>query len=147
MGYTMDGSIIGIVGSEEIKFTTSGREIAIQKIIELLSMPGIEAVVSGGCHLGGIDLWAAAIGKELGIYVIEFLPMKRTWNGGYKERNIKIAETSDIVHCITVNKLPDNYTGMRFEGCYHCHSKDHVKSGGCWTMKRAKLGQLHIIEN
>ena len=138
--------IVGIVGSEKIKFTALGEERAKATITEILSNPQVTEVVSGKCHLGGIDIWAAEIGKELGKIVTEFPPRRLSWEF-YKARNLNIAERSDIVHCITVDKLPDNYNGMRFDFCYHCKSKDHVKSGGCWTMKHAKIGKLHVIQN
>lgn len=131
---------IGIVGSEAIKFT-SKTEAKAKKIIRSLLSPG-DVVVSGGCHLGGIDIWAAEIGRELGLKVVEFLPATRAWNGGYRERNLQIAVSSEKVICITVKELPPNYKGMRFKLCYHCGTTDHVKSGGCWTVKAAiKMGR------
>lgn len=127
---------IGIVGSEASKFTEITRNGAWQHI-ELLLDEATE-VVSGGCHLGGIDAWAAEIGKDLGLKVTEFLPKSLRWSGGYKERNMLIAENSDEVWCITLKELPPGYAGMRFNICYHCGTADHVKSGGCWTVKYAK---------
>ena len=149
--------IVGIVGSEEAKFTTLGRDRANSIIVELLSAPGITEVVSGKCHLGGIDIWAAQIGELLGLKVTEFAPKTHSWEGGYRPRNIQIAQHSDIVHCITVDSLPEGFKGMRFPYCYHCAAgdqllgQDHVKSGGCWTMHKAvdlgKEGHLHIVRN
>jgi len=70
---------------------------------------------------------------------------------GYKLRNEQIAYDCDILHCLAVDRLPPTYTGMRFTECYHCESNDHVKGGGCWTMKIAKrMGRatrLWIIPN
>src|SRR5882672_2202207 len=129
--------IVGIVGSEAAKFTYEGGIAARNIIRGLLSEPDVTEVVSGGCHLGGIDQWAAEIGKEHGLIVTEFLPASRNWEGGYKPRNLQIASKSDITHCITVDKLPPSFHGMTFALCYHCGVKDHVKSGGCWTMKQA----------
>lgn len=35
---------------------------------------------------------------------------------------------------------------MRFHGCYHCEEPNHVKSGGCWTVKYAKkLGKVGSV--
>jgi len=89
--------------------------------------------------------------KNLGLNVTEFPPKVLSWEQGYKVRNLQIANRSDVVYCITVNKLPEEYTGMRFPLCYHCGTKDHVKSGGCWTMKEAiklgKGGELRVINN
>jgi hypothetical protein len=142
--------IVGIVGSESIKFTAKGRADAEQMIVEILCEPSVTEVVSGKCHLGGIDIWAAEIGQALGLTVTEFPPEVQSW-WAYKKRNLRIAEHSDIVHCITVDRLPESYTGMRFNLCYHCGTNGHVKSGGCWTMKQAikigKIGKLHVIEN
>lgn len=147
---------IGIVGSEEAKFTHQGRQDARNLIRQILMMPGVTEVVSGACHLGGIDIWAAEIGHELGLIVTEYAPEILQWSSkdgkiGYEGRNLKIADTSDVVHCITVSTLPEEYTGMRFKLCYHCKTDSHVKSGGCWTMiqarKRGKEGVLHVIKN
>jgi hypothetical protein len=133
---------IGIVGSEAIKFTARTRAIARDHIRAILSAPGVTEVVSGACHLGGIDIWAAEIGRELGLKVTEFPPKKQSWSYGYRPRNILIAKNSDAVYCITVDKLPETYDGMRFDWCYHCKTRDHVKSGGCWTAKYAqKMGK------
>jgi hypothetical protein len=140
---------VGIVGSEGAKFTPETEKTARDVIVDLLMRDGVTEVVSGACHLGGIDVWAAEIGRMLGLRVTEFPPKTKSWNDGYKPRNILIAENSDEVHCITLRALPASYTGMRFTHCYHCDSTDHVKSGGCWTMLRArrlgKIGELHVV--
>lgn len=139
---------LGIVGSEAAKFTPETEARARVLIRNLLTIPGVTSVVSGACHLGGIDAWAAEIGRELGLYVVEYAPARLSWTH-YKARNIRIAEQSDEVHCITLAKLPEDYAGMRFKLCYHCGVSTHVKSGGCWTMLRAramgKAGVLHVI--
>jgi hypothetical protein len=137
---------IGIVGHEGAKFTDEGRKNAFGCIYTLLTSSPDPVLVSGGCHLGGIDIWAEALADELGIPKRIFLPKKLTWEGGYKERNLLIAETSDVVHCLVVRRLPDDYTGMRFNSCYHCKSSDHIKSGGCWTARKAKKAEWHVIE-
>lgn len=141
--------IIGIVGSEAAKFTLETRAEARRIIAELLRPEEITTVVSGGCHLGGIDTWAAEIGRTLGLEVIEHLPKQRSWSGGYADRNLKIARDSDKVVCITVKELPPDYKGMRFKLCYHCNTDTHVKSGGCWTVKKAremgKIGEVIVI--
>jgi hypothetical protein len=137
-------TIVGIVGSEELKFTPIGKMRAIATIVDLLAQPGVTEIVSGDCHLGGIDQWAAEKGRELGLIVTEFPPLVKSWTDGYKPRNLQIANRSDVVHCITVDQLPPNFPGMQFLMCYHCFTRDHVKSGGCWTMKE---GLLHVIKN
>lgn len=139
---------IGIVGSEGAKFTPAMEARAKAAIWDLLYPD--HQVVSGGCHLGGIDVWAEEIGIKMGIDPIIFRPARLQWEGGYKQRNLLIAKESDKVVCITVRSLPEGYKGMRFSSCYHCGTNDHVKSGGCWTMKQARLmgkpTQLIIIE-
>jgi hypothetical protein len=140
---------LGIVGHEGAKFTDYTRELAWLAINKACHSPETVAeVISGGCHLGGIDIWAVEYAKAAGIPYREFLPQKLQWNGGYKERNIQIAEASDKVVCIVVKKLPEGYSGMRFTSCYHCKTDSHVKSGGCWTARYAgKLGKpFEIIE-
>jgi len=139
----------GIVGSEAAKFTPQGEQRARAAIRQLLQ-PGDE-VISGGCHLGGIDIWAAEIGRALGLSVTEFLPTYHTWPY-YKERNIQIATACETCVCITVRQLPSTYSDLTFDRCYHCQTDAHVKSGGCWTMKWAQrvLGrqtQLIVIDN
>jgi hypothetical protein len=130
--------VIGIVGSESIKFTPE-TEAAAKKIIrDLLTRPGVTGVSSGACHLGGIDAWAEEIGKELGLDLFIYPPKTQSWETGYKPRNLQIVKASDEVYCITVKELPLNYKGMRFDYCYHCKTRDHVKSGGCWTAKQAQ---------
>jgi len=135
---------IGIVGHAANKFTPDTEAIARKIICSILS-PG-DTLISGGCHLGGIDIWAEEIADELGLEKEIYLPVIHKWEGGYKQRNLKIVETSDIVHCIVVAEYPASYVGMRFNYCYHCKTSDHIKSGGCWTAKRAKEGMWHIVE-
>jgi hypothetical protein len=51
------------------------------------------------------------------------------------------------VACINVIALPDSYRGRRFDGCYHCLTRNppHIKSGGCWTAWRAKSREWRLI--
>jgi hypothetical protein len=128
---------IGIVGSEGAKFTPETEALARQLIRQYLS-PG-DTVVSGQCHLGGIDIWAVEEAKALGLAYTEHPPPFHSWANGYKVRNIQIARDSELVICITVKALPPGYTAQGFEHyCYHCQTDQHVKSGGCWTVKYAK---------
>ena len=136
---------IGIVGSEAAKFTIDN-QIAAKLTIRNLIV-GYSKVVSGGCHLGGIDIWAIEEAKLAGKYTEEYLPKTRNWEG-YKARNILIAMNSDVVICITVEKLPPGYKERGFEKfCYHCKTDEHIKSAGCWTVKFARgIGKLaHTI--
>ena len=127
--------IIGIVGSEAIKFTEKTKAKAKELITSIVK--DFDGVSSGHCHLGGIDIWAEEIGKNLGKKLYIFKPAQLSWTG-YKDRNIQIALKSDAVYCITVKELPEFYTGMKFDSCYHCKTTEHIKSGGCWTVKYAK---------
>jgi hypothetical protein len=142
---------LGIVGSEEAKFTPHTRDRACAIIHALLRNLDVDLVVSGHSPLGGIDIWAIEVAEALGIETLEFPPKTHRWADGYKPRNLQIAEHSDMVVCITVKTLPASYTGMQFHGCYHCQTppEDHVKSGGCWTMKQAaragKAARLIVI--
>lgn len=138
---------IGIVGSEAAKFTPKTEAKAKALIRRLLA--NADVVVSGHCHLGGIDLWAEEIANEAGLETLIFPPAQLRWEGGYKQRNLQIAHHSDSVYCIAVRALPPNYTGMRFPYCYHCHTSEHVKSGGCWTVKEAikhgRAGKVYTV--
>jgi len=136
-------SKIGIVGHAKDKFT-SKTEAKARRIIQSLLSEG-DIVVSGGCHLGGIDIWAEEEADKLGLEKEIYLPATQKWEGGYKQRNLQIANESDIVHVIVVETYPQEYKGRRFEYCYHCDATDHIKSGGCWTGKRAKKAVWHVI--
>jgi hypothetical protein len=59
---------LGIVGHAADKFTRETEAQAkreITRVITDIYCPDV--VVSGGCHLGGIDVWAVKIGEGLGI--------------------------------------------------------------------------------
>lgn len=139
---------IGIVGCESAKFTPE-TEAKAREIIRGL-IKGQTRVISGKCHLGGIDIWAVEEALALGIPSTEFAPAVLNWEEGYKPRNLEIATHSQKVYCITLRTLPDSYKGMRFDYCYHCKTEDHVKSGGCWTVKQAirmkKYGEVIVID-
>lgn len=145
------GKTIGIVGVEQAKFTPETEAEARAIIYLLLSADDVDGVVSGGCHLGGVDLFAAEIGKELNLKVVEHLPANLAWSTGYAPRNLAIARDGSECHCITLRTLPPTYRGMTFKLCYHCGTADHVKSGGCWTVKQArkmgKPGYIHVIDS
>jgi len=146
---------IGIVGHEAAKFTPD-TEKAAKTIISHIVRDAIVAsatsgnvhdpvIVSGGCHLGGVDIWAEEYADHHGLTKIIHKPKTLSWSTGFMPRNIKIAEDSDIVHVIVVKSLPEGFRGMRFDECYHCHTKTHVKSGGCWTAKKAqRLGKYAV---
>src|SRR5437867_3468786 len=111
---------IGIVGHEAAKFTDQTRAAASEAITNIIVRERPITVVSGGCHLGGIDKWAVMQAEARGCQTLTYLPAHRRWEpDGYKARNICIAEKSDIIYNIVVRELPETYTGMRFRGCYH----------------------------
>jgi hypothetical protein len=124
---------IGIVGHEGAKFTPAGEAEAREFIRKLLTSSVSVKLVSGACHLGGIDIWAEEEADALGVPKEIYPPKRRSWYGGYRARNIQIAKASDEVHVIVVKTLAPSYSGMRFDSCYHCKKTSHVKSGGCWT--------------
>lgn len=138
---------IGIVGVEQAKLTRD-TEAEARRIIRRL-IDGADLVVSGECHLGGIDIIAHEEADEAGIPFLPCPPKTLRWSGGYKERNLKIARESDKVICIAVADYPPEYPYERFKSCYH-HTPprtDHCKSGGCWTVKEAaRMGkQTEVI--
>lgn len=137
---------VGIVGHESLKFTLAGEDEARAVIRSLLDRAGA-VLVSGGSPLGGIDIWAEQEADKLGLLKIIHKPSVLCWGapGGFKERNLRIAEDSDEVHCIVVDRVSDHYTGLVYNYCYHCNARDHIKSGGCWTAKKAKVGIWHVI--
>lgn len=136
-------SRIGLVGNGTDKFTELGQERAREAIRHALEPATV--MVSGHSPVGGIDIWSEEEAEKLGIDLELKVPEIHQWNPngyGYKARNQDIAESSDSLYVILADVYPTDYTGMRFEWCYHCKTKDeHVKSGGCWTGKYAqKLG-------
>jgi hypothetical protein len=148
--------ILGIVGSEGAKFTAVTETVTRLIIRELITrnLPGLTRVISGACHLGGIDTWAIEEATKLKIPTTEYPPRERNWSRGYRLRNIQIAQAATDVICITLRVLPPGWIGMQWKECYHCPTinNDHVKSGGCWTVKfaREKLGKpgsVIVIEN
>lgn len=141
---------LGIVGHEAAKFDEESEfdARAIIRGLIMLDNQDVTEVVSGACHLGGIDIWSVEEAKALGVPVVEYAPKSQTWTTGYKPRNTQIAERADKVVSIVVKKLPKGYKGMVFPICYHCKTDSHVKSGGCWTARLAgRLGKpFEIIE-
>ena len=137
---------LGIVGHEAAKFTPEKEQEAREFIRSFLNVRKPIEVISGKCHLGGIDIWAIEEAKALGIATLEFPPKVHSWETGYKPRNQLIALNSNLVLCVVVKELPPGYTGMRFAKCYHCNTTNHVKSGGCWTVKEAlRLGRDGLV--
>lgn len=144
---------LGVIGNARDKFCPDTEAQAKALIRKLLLERPDNVLVSGGCHLGGIDQWAEEMADELGVPKEIFKPTVLSWGapGGFKERNLKIAQTSDIVHVIVVKEYPPTYKDQRFPICYHCKAlrPTHCKSGGCYTgMQAQKLGkqaEWHIV--
>lgn len=135
---------VGIVGHEAAKFTAR-TEAQARAIIRYLLSPQDAVAVSGHCHLGGIDIYTEEEAAALGRQTLIFPPKTLRWADGYRPRNLQIAVASDIVHCLVVAEYPPDYNGMRFSHCYHCNTSDHIKSGGCWTARRARQFKVHVI--
>jgi hypothetical protein len=91
---------IGIVGAEGAKFTKLGETRANKLIFDILYASKAETgevpfVISGECHLGGIDIWARDIALNLKIGYKGYPPKLQRWEGGYKQRNLQIVANSD----------------------------------------------------
>lgn len=139
------GFVLGIVGHAADKFRTNTYRKALFCIGSLIGIYRPTLVVSGECHLGGIDKWARLGAEDLGVPFRGYPPETHEW-ASYKSRNLQISEASDLVVSIVVKELPPGYDGMRFDSCYHCNTKTHVKSGGCWTVKQAiKAGKRGLV--
>lgn len=149
----LDYTLVGIVGAEAAKFSAAAEEGA-RGIIKMLLEPPGRVLVSGGCHLGGIDIWAeeeyaALPDRAARPDPIIHLPATREWSTGYGPRNERIAQTCHEIHNIVVDRYVEGFRGRTFPICYHCarrfrehpeygQASTHVKSGGCWTAYRAE---------
>lgn len=131
---------VGIVGNGEDKFTELGKIRAKLEIFKIIKSFPNAKIVSGHSIMGGVDIWTEEIAKKCGRESDLDIkaPRQEAWEGeyGYKARNLDIAK-SDIVFVIVADKYPEDYKGRRFKKCYHCNSDSHVKSGACWTGKKA----------
>lgn len=140
---------VGLVGNGSDKFTPFG-EANARYLIRLL-LREASAMVSGHSPVGGIDIWAEEEALALGVPLDLKVPTHNSWDPpggyGYKARNLDIATDSDVVHVILADVYPAEYTGRRWDLCYHCKTSDHVKSGGCWTGRKAAHAEWHIIPN
>ena len=138
---------LGIVGVEAAKLTRGGVLRAKVVIDALILASRADRVVSGRCHLGGIDELAIQRATVRRVPWREFPPEQEHWDY-YKKRNLQIVEASTLVVCITVTHYHPGYTKDRYPMCYHCRTDTHVKSGGCWTVKHAvKQGKTdsHVV--
>ncbi|MDG6933704.1 MAG: hypothetical protein JRN68_03300 [Nitrososphaerota archaeon] len=92
---------------------------------------------------GGIDIYAEMNASERGCKTEICPPGVNEWkdkNGkaGFKSRNIKIAETSDILFVV----VPKASTI-----CKHCGSNRpaHISNGGCWTGVYAETLHKRVV--
>ena len=63
---------IGIVGHEAKKFNAETEAKAREIIRSLLTSE--DTLISGGCHLGGIDIWAEEYADKMNLKKQIFLP-------------------------------------------------------------------------
>lgn len=168
---------LGIVGHAADKFNAETEALARETIRYAINwyktgQNPIEAVVSGHCPLGGVDIWAEEVANELEVPLRLHIPREHDgrsswhgdggpvvyqptpndnptvwWHPGFKSRNLAIAEDSDVVLCIVARDYLPDYSGRRFKGCYHCKDRNppHVKSGGCWTAWKCRYQEWAII--
>ncbi len=144
----------GIVGNGEDKFTEYGKAQAMVIIADLL-YDSTTTLVSGHSPVGGIDIWAEQFELAKGKTPIIYAPTTFQWNpktqDGYKWRNEMIAKESDAIVVIVADVYPNEYKGHRFKLCYHCRTTNHLKSGACWTAKKAmalgKPATWYIVKN
>lgn len=139
---------IGIVGNAADKFSVKTARVAREAIREIIAEYAPSHIVSGHCHLGGVDIWAEEIAREMGVKTIIHEPAVHNWTYGYMPRNILIAHDSDIVVCIVARDYPKSFPEEdRYLACYHCKRRrpPHTKSGGCWTAMRAGFSEWRII--
>lgn len=145
---------IGIVGNGKDKFTELGKARAKLEIFKIILSHQNTKIASGHSRMGGVDIWTEEIaklcGRESDLDIKT--PKEESWNGeyGYRARNTDIAK-ADIVFVIVADKYPESYKEKRFKECYHCYTNSHVKSGACWTGKKAigfgNKAQWIIIKN
>jgi len=133
---------IAIIGNGNDKFCQFTRSRAFKIIRRILADHPEATIISGHSPVGGIDIWAEEMAKNLGYETMIFTPKQYVWDApyGFKARNLDIARNSDIIYVILVKKYPPEYRGRIFDMCYHCEKysngrdyEDHVKSGACWT--------------
>lgn len=137
---------VAIVGAEAAKFTLEG-ERATRELIRGYLL-AYDFVVSGRCHLGGVDIWAIEEASAAGVAWHEYPPKVLRWEDGFKPRNLQIARDPRVAHavCIAPQNYPDSYVGRREPSCHHCGTSAHVNNGGCWTVKQAiKAGKTGAV--
>lgn len=123
---------IAIVGAEERKWNGYNiKDVKIQ-IAEILNKNKDTVLVSGHCPFGGVDIWAEDYTYEHKIKSEIYRPTNNRWTpNGYKERNIRIAESCDEIYVFS----PADENGKP------------LWNGGIWTANYAQaLGKKsHFI--
>ncbi len=123
---------IGIVGSSKADFNKA--KILIMDII--VNYPDDTEFVSGGAK--GVDAAVEEACYILSKSITIFRPSGQNWNG-FKQRNLRIANYCDKVISIALPFKEGHH-------CWHCDSAKHSKTGGCYTMKFAKEGEVMILD-
>lgn len=131
---------IAIVGASRLnnieeKTARESCEILLKQVVREYGRNNT-ILVSGGAS--GVDSIAEKTAYSLGLNCNIHKPISQNWDG-YKARNLKIAQECDVIYCFPVK--------LRLEPCYHCGVHDHERSGGCWTVKQAKIlkKEGHIV--
>lgn len=123
---------VAIVGTSHNLTESEERDIQ-QTIAYIINRyePDEDTIISGGAK--GVDKMAIESAISRGFNTLVFSPKKEQWDGGYKERNIKIAEECHIIYCVSI---PIHNTE-----CYHHKTPPplkHEKTAGCWTLNRVR---------
>lgn len=142
---------LAIVGHAKDKFTSCTKQRTKHLIKQIISKEKPSVVISGGCPLGGVDIWAEETANELGIPTCIYRPKVHRWNPergyGFRARNLDIANNCDVLYNVVVEDWPKGYTGKKYRD-YHCVGKgvpSHVKSGGCWTAWKAYAAGKRVV--
>lgn len=144
---------LGVVGHAAEKFSSSTEREARQSINDMIDSLKPTHIVSGHCHMGGVDIWAEEIAADRGLGTKIYEPKVLNWSapGGFMDRNLAIAKNSDAVLCVVVADYPKGFKAKKYgDGeCYHCKGlrPKHVKSGGCWTAMRCRFNLWAIVHD
>lgn len=94
-----DIDILAVVGSTKFNDDIHSWHVAYSFLEELIKDIPPNIIVSGGAL--GIDSIARSLALELNIEFEEYLPNNPHWEpNGYRERNIKIAESCTRLVCV-----------------------------------------------
>jgi len=113
---------LAIVGSSKMKYQQCVGEL--QKII---NEEKPDTIVSGGAE--GVDSHAVLVAVLNEVKTKVFKPETNDWEG-YKYRNLQIVKECDKLYNLVLR--------TENEFCYHHNTKQHERSGGCWTEIKAR---------